>query len=104
LLLLPLYSTYYLDDDKQPQPILIHGQNGRLSGRRQASMQRARRASLIIAGVAVAIFLVSVVLALASLAFTRLLAVAGLVLLVALGVGVLGLLPMLVVWQFNRTN
>ena len=68
-LLLPVYTTYYLDDDLTPQPVLIHGQSGQLNGRRQASMQRARRATFITAGVAVGIFVVSLILALVSFTF-----------------------------------
>ena len=58
-LLLPVYTTYYLDDEQKPQVVLIHGQSGRISGARRASLKRARRMALIIAGVAGAIFLCS---------------------------------------------
>ena len=42
-LLLPVYTAYYLDDNRQPQRLLIHGQTGKISGVRRASMQRATR-------------------------------------------------------------
>ncbi|NJN44298.1 MAG: hypothetical protein HC806_05960 [Anaerolineae bacterium] len=45
-LLLPIYATYYLDDDQRPQPILLHGQTGQVSGVRRASMKRAQTTAL----------------------------------------------------------
>ena len=46
LLLLPLLSAYYLDDEGAPQAVYINGQNGTISGVRRSSMKRAQRASL----------------------------------------------------------
>lgn len=40
-LLIPLYTTYYLDDDNQPQIVLLHGQTGRLYGTRRFSLKQA---------------------------------------------------------------
>lgn len=51
-LLLPMLSTYYLDDAGQKQMVYLHGQTGRLAGRRSASMKRARQISLGIGAVA----------------------------------------------------
>jgi hypothetical protein len=104
LLLLPVYTTYYLDDEDRPYPLLIHGQTGRLSGQRQASMRRARRTTLTIAAVAVALFLVSLLLAGASLLVEQLFIVAVCGVLLSILVGVLSLIPLGMVWQFNRTN
>lgn len=104
LLLMPLYSTYYLDDAQQPQPILIHGQSGRLDGPRRASMKRARTAAFIIAGVAVTLFAASLVIALLSIAARQLFVLASLGLIVAILVGLAALLPIAIAWQFNRTQ
>jgi xanthine/uracil permease len=99
-----MYVTYYLDDDKNPQPILIHGQTGQLSGPRRASMKRAQRTALIIIGVATAIFILSLMLAIVSIFVQRLFPVAVIGLMVALIVGLLALVPIAMAWQFNRTN
>jgi hypothetical protein len=104
LLLLPMYVTYYLDDDKNPQPILIHGQTGQLSGPRRASMKRAQQTALIIIGVAAAIFILSLMLAIVSIFVQRLFPVAVIGLIVALIVGLLALVPIVMAWQFNRAN
>ena len=106
LLLLPMYVTYYLDDDQTPLPLLLNGETGQLSGRRQASMKRARRVSFIIAGVAVGIFLISLFIALAGflLDSNGLGILAGLGVLVAFAVGLASLYPLYRVWQFNRSH
>ncbi len=100
-LLLPLYTTYYLDDDNQPQVLLVNGQTGMLNGRRRASMKRAFRTAGIIAIIAIFLFLVGLVLSYVidgtqavgetgvSLSFFALLA---------------SLLPIIYVWHFNRSN
>lgn len=103
-LLLPMYVTYYLDDDQKPHPLLIHGQTGQLSGRRQGSMKRAQRTTLIIVGIAVAIFVLSLILAAISLVAPPAFIFAILGLVMALIVGLIGLVPLGLVWQFNRTN
>ncbi len=52
LMLVPVYASYYLDDDGRFLPVLMNAQTGTLSGVRYASVQKARRytaALLIIA-------------------------------------------------------
>ncbi|MFC1976601.1 hypothetical protein ACFLXQ_09395 [Chloroflexota bacterium] len=104
LLLLPMVVTYYLDDDKKPQPILIHGQSGRLSGPRRASMKRAQRMALIIVGVAVAVFTLSVGLGIVSIFAPRVLVLAIIALAVAIIIGLLAIAPIVIAWQFNRST
>jgi hypothetical protein len=103
LLLLPLYTTYYLDDDNQPQTILIHGQTGRLSGRRRASMKRAQRAALTIVAVAAVIFVLSLIVAAISFFVPPLIIVATLGIILALAVGMLAIAPVVIAWQTNRS-
>ncbi len=102
LLLLPLYATYYLDDQNQPCPLLINGQSGRVYGVRRASMQRAQRTALIIVAVAAVLFFLSLVAAVGGLAMPPLLVVAGIGGLLALGIGLGALIPIVRAWQFNR--
>ncbi len=104
LLLLPVYVTYYLDDDRQPQPVLIHGQSGQPSGPRRASMQRAQRTALIIVAVAAAIFILSLIATIASFFLPPLFLVAGIGLVIAIVIGLLALAPIVIAWQFNRTQ
>jgi hypothetical protein len=102
LLLQPLYTTYYVDDDGEPQPVLINAQTGHLSGRRRASMQRAQRLALILAAVAIALFVVSVLIGLVGLLLPPLFVVAALGAFLALCGGVGALFPLVRAWRFNR--
>lgn len=102
LMLLPLYSAFYLDDEGNPQSVLINGQNGRISGDRRASMKRATRAALIILAVAIAFFIVSLSLSAASIMFPPTLVFGLIGLVISLLVGVTAVIPVLQVWWFNR--
>lgn len=51
-LLLPVYTTYYLDDHGNQIALLVHGRSGQLMGPKVASMALAKRTSLIITAVA----------------------------------------------------
>ena len=76
LLLLPVLSAWYLDDDRQPQPVWINAQTGKFSGKRRASSKRATRTSLILLSVAALIFVISLALVAAAALAPLLLAVA----------------------------
>jgi len=105
LLLLPVYATYYLDDEQQPQPVFISGQSGRVSGARRASMQRAQRAALIIAAIAALLFLLGLVLGVVGLMLPPLIAVGIVLAMLSFMGGVVGaLIPIVRVSRFNRTK
>jgi hypothetical protein len=102
LLLLPLYTSYYLDDEGKSQPVLVHGQTGQLHGPRRASLKRAQRAILMLVGAAGIIFGLSLLAGVGGLLFPPLLVLAALGLVAALLVGLAAIVPPLVVWQTNR--
>jgi hypothetical protein len=104
MLLRPVYTTYYLDDDQNPQPVLINGHSGEISGERRASLKRGRQASLIILGIALCLFLASLLLSAASVLFPPLLAIGGIGLFAAVLVALGAVIPVAVVWQFNRSQ
>jgi hypothetical protein len=104
LLLRPVYTTYYLDDEGIPQAVLIHGQTGKVSGQRRASGKRGQQAAWIILGVALGLFLVSLALSVISAVFPPLLPLGGLGFLVALLVALGAVIPVFRVWQFNRSQ
>jgi hypothetical protein len=101
-LLRPVYATYYLDDEQQPHPLLLHGQTGQLHGRRRASMKRAKQTALIIGAVAGLLLVLSLLLGIGGLFEELLLVAATILLILAVGTAVIALLPPLLVWQFNR--
>jgi hypothetical protein len=104
LLLLPLYTTYYQDDQGQPQAVLVNGQSGQISGRRRASMKRAQRTALGILIASIILFLISLGIAALAVALPILLAlgVIGLVLALLLGLG--AIYPLASVWWFNGNH
>ena len=104
LRLLPVYATYYLDDEGQPCPVLLNGETGQISGLRRGSMKRAQQRALIIAAVAAVLFILSLVTGLVGIAVPPLLVFAGIGGLIALGVGLGALVPIVRVWQFNRNT
>lgn len=104
LLLRPVFTSYYMDDQNQPQPVLINGQTGQISGKRRASLKRAQRTALLVLAAAIFIFLFSVILLLGGIALPILVPVGGMGLLVALLVGLGAIVPPVQVWQFNRSN
>ena len=104
LLLQPMYGTFYLDDEGPPQPVLIHGQTGQINGPRRASMNRARRMAMMILVIAAIIFTLSGLVAIASFFVPPLFVPAGLGVAVAIMVGLLAIAPVVIAWQFNRTN
>lgn len=102
LMLLPLYTTYYLDAEKVAQPVFIHGQTGQIRGVRRASMKHGQRMSFIILVIAVFIFLMSIILAVASVALPILLVIGVLGFAIALLTAAGAVLPIALVWHFNR--
>ncbi|MGC9468424.1 MAG: hypothetical protein ACP5HS_07525 [Anaerolineae bacterium] len=102
LLLLPVYSTVYLDDEEEPQRVMINGQTGQLHGSRRGSMKRAGRVSLTIGIIAAVLFLLSVALALFGSLFPPLVAVGLVGALIALALGVGAAVPVIQVTVFNR--
>ncbi len=104
LLLLPVYSAAYLDDDGRPQPVWINAQSGRISGARRASLRRATRSAVTIVAAAALIFILGLLALLAGVVLPPLAALGliGMTLAVALGVG--ALFPLVQAWTFNRSQ
>jgi DNA-directed RNA polymerase subunit RPC12/RpoP len=102
LLLLPVLTAYYLDDDDQVHTVWINGQSGRIHGRRRASMKRAWRRAGIIAAVAAVVFVLSLILGGVGLMVPPLLALAAVGGVLALVVAMGAMIPVIRAWSFNR--
>lgn len=100
-LLLPLYATYYTDDDGRPQPVLINGRTGRVGGRRLASVRQGQQIALWLGAGALGLFLLGLVLLLAGALLPPLLIVGGLLAVAALALGAGALVPLLWPRQWN---
>jgi hypothetical protein len=104
LLLRPVITTWYLDDEGAPQPVWIHGQSGKISGARRSSPRRARRAALFILSAALAVFLIGLLLSAASALYPPLLAFGGAGIVLAVLIALCAVLPVVIAWQFNRSQ
>ncbi|NDJ54119.1 MAG: hypothetical protein GYB68_13700 [Chloroflexi bacterium] len=103
-LLIPLYSTYYLDDQGEKQVVYINGLTGQVWAMRQASPRRAQ--TFLFIGLALASLLVlgSVLGLLIALALPILGLLALLGVLLAVGVAIGGVVPVIQANSFNRRN
>lgn len=105
-LLLPLYATYYHDEQDTVHPVFVHGQTGKAYGRRQAAFRPARNLSLGLGAAAVMLLFASLLLVLLSSLtgadFMRGLGAMGV--LAAMALGILAVLPVTYVWIFNKVQ
>jgi len=104
LLLFPVLSSYYIDDSGSEIPVIIHGQTGRIAGARSASMKRAKSASVTILLVSAGIFILSLLLTVLSATLPVILAFAVIGIAMALLLGLGSIIPVAVVWWFNRSQ
>jgi hypothetical protein len=102
-LLLPAYVTWYREGE-QVWPVLVNGQSGRVSGARRASSRKANTASLALGGIAVALFVLGGLLALAGALLPPAAVVGGLILLVGVLVGLAAPVPAISAWVYNRRS
>lgn len=101
-LLLPLYFTYYTDDDGVPHPLFINGQTGAVGGLRLASQCKGWKWAGITAAVAFAAFLISLLcFALSALLPPAAVLGVGLAVL-SLLIGAGAIVPAVWPWQWNR--
>jgi hypothetical protein len=104
LLLLPIFTSYYLDDKGLPCLILINGQSGELTGMRRASVKRAQIVSIWLLISAIIAFIIGAGLSIVSLALppVLILGIIGMIFAFLLGIG--AVIPIITVWWFNRKN
>ena len=102
LMLLPLYTSYYLDDEGQPQPVMLHGQSGAASGARRASMKRAQRYTWAILAVSAIVFVISLGIGAVGIVLPLLLPLGGIGVIAAVLVALGAVYPIYSAWSFNR--
>lgn len=102
LFLLPMWSSYYLDDENKAQSILVNGQSGQMSATRRASMKKAKKISLSIFIAALIAFALTVVVGLISMSVPDLTGIAGIGLVISLMIALAAIYPIATVWNVNR--
>ena len=101
-LLLPIYTTYYQDENGRFYPIIIHGQSGKLHGTRRASLKKAKRWSIAIAALALLTLCFSMIMGAVGLAEEAVLPFALIFLFGAMVVGLTAVIPPIIVWYINN--
>jgi hypothetical protein len=101
-LLLPVYASFYRDDEGHVIPVLLNGRTGRVCGRKRASQKRGWRWSGGLAIAALFCFLLAVLLTIASALLPLLIAGTIVLLVLSLVLGVAAPVPVVWAWQFNR--
>lgn len=101
-LLLPVYFTWYANEDNLPVPIFIHGQTGKIVGARYSSQRKGWKWAGISALIATTLFVLSL-LSFAGTALLPFLSVLGVLLgVLSFLAGVFALYPAIYPWQWNR--
>ncbi|MBM4460423.1 MAG: hypothetical protein FJ011_22125 [Chloroflexi bacterium] len=105
-LVLPVYASYYADADGVVYPVFIHGQTGKVYGRKQAAFRPARNLTLALGAAGLLILLASLLLVLLEGFLVEtggaLSGLGALGVLVAMALGIAAVLPVAYVWIFNR--
>lgn len=101
-MLVPIFATYYRDDNDVVRMIYIHGQTGELAGKRQASLKKARRYATFIGIGAAFLFTLSLILAAIGFFESTVLPWAGMGFMAAVGLGITAVLPILIAYSINN--
>ncbi len=103
-LLFPAYLSFYADDAGVPQLVVVNGATGHIGGRRLASQRKGQRLAALL-GIAAAIALVAgLVLLAAGVLLPPVALLGGLILIVALALGIAAIVPAVWPWQWNRSQ
>ena len=101
-LLLPLYTTYYTDDDGQPRVLTVNGETGFIHGLRLASRKKGSRIAGILAGIAGGLLLLALLGFLLTMALPAISLLAALFAVLGFGVGIAAIFPAVWPAQWNR--
>ncbi|MGB8647854.1 MAG: hypothetical protein WCF84_21650 [Anaerolineae bacterium] len=104
LLLLPLYTTAYTDEQGQVVPVLVHGQTGRISGVKRASQKQGLQIAIVFGLAALVLLLVGLVAALLAARAPLVECLALPALLLGFAGAVAAPIPYVWAWQYNRNN
>lgn len=100
--LLPMFTTYYLDDDAQPHILVVNGETGSIQGPRLASRKKGNQIGLIIAASAAGLFLLALIGLILSMVFPPAGLIAAVLGFLGLIVGGAALIPLIWPAQWNR--
>jgi hypothetical protein len=101
-LLLPVYVTYYIDDQGQAHPVYINGQTGVAGGIRLASQRKGWIWAGVSLAIAIVLFMLGLVSFLAVPLFAPLGVLGGLLILLGLATGIFAIVLAVWPWRWNK--
>lgn len=102
LLLLPLYSTSYRDDDGNAVPVLVNGHNGKVWGQRKASQKKGWMWTGGIGAVAAALVVLGFIISLIAAIMPPIIVIGGILLIAGFAVALAAPAPILYAWSVNH--
>ncbi len=102
--LLPMYVTYYKDDDGQPQVLIVNGETGMIRGPQLASQKRGLQIAAVIGGIAGAMLLLALIGFLLLTIFPPASIIAAILAIFGFGTGLGALIPAIQPAQWNRKH
>jgi hypothetical protein len=102
LLLMPVYTSYYREENGTLRPLLVNGATGRVSGVKRASQKKAWRWTGAMAAIGVLCILAALVIGMMAAAMPPAVAVSWLLFVLGAGVALASPAPVIWVWNFNR--
>lgn len=102
LLLLPIYASYYQDDQGHTHPVLFHGQTGKAVGKGRASIKQAGRTSIELFLAGLVLFFTGLLLDPLTRSNPLFNLVSTSMLLIGIAGAVACFLPYLIAWDYNR--
>jgi hypothetical protein len=104
LLLLPMYASYYLDDEGRRRPVWIHGQTGQINGVRVASQSAGWKWAAVLGGIGLVLLILSLILGAVGVALLPLAPIAVLLAVLAFLFGIAAIVPAVWPWQWNQRH
>jgi len=102
--LLPMYVTFYKDDNDQPQVVIVNGETGAIHGPRLASRKRGLRIATILGGIAGVLLLVALFGFFLTTIFPPAGILSALLAILGFGTGLGALIPAIWPAQWNRKH
>lgn len=100
--LLPLYVTWYSDNEGNPHLLYFNGQNGTIGGARLASQKKGWRLAGMVLVIAAVVFLAALLFAAVGFIFPPVTILAGLLAIAAMFIACGAIVPAAWPWQWNR--
>lgn len=102
--LLPMYVTYYKDDDEKPQVLVVNGETGLIQGPRLSSQKRGLKIAAIIGGIAGMMLLLALLGFLLTAVFPPAAIIAAILVILGFGTGLGALFSAIWPAQWNRKH